>query len=181
MANNATAALQTAANLFADTLTRLTGALAQAATPLIATAGALNTSLAGLSGSLSAAAAPVQKATASIGDSLATAGSSLKSAAGPLLAVANSVGAGLGSMAGRITDLVIPGLGRRASAVGPHVGVADVLATGAFGPGLPQSTPAGPAGGVGLAPVSHLAPTHAARDVLPPSPTCWYYAQNRNR
>ena len=51
MANNATAALQTAANLFADTLTRLTGALAQAATPLIATAGALNTSLLGVGSS----------------------------------------------------------------------------------------------------------------------------------
>jgi hypothetical protein len=32
-----------------------------------------------------------------------------------------------------------------------------VRAAGAFGPGLPQSTPAGPAGGVGLAPVNYQA------------------------
>jgi hypothetical protein len=31
-----------------------------------------------------------------------------------------------------------------------RAGVADPLAAGAFGPGLPPSTPAGPAGGVGL-------------------------------
>src|SRR5262249_8158351 len=44
-----------------------------------------------------------------------------------------------------------------ASAIRADVGVADVLAAGAFGPGLPQSTPAGPAGGVGLAPVNYRA------------------------
>jgi hypothetical protein len=50
-----------------------------------------------------------------------------------------------------------PDLGRGAGAVGADVGVADVLAARAFGPGLPQSTPAGPVGGVGLAPVNHRA------------------------
>src|SRR5215472_2071690 len=45
-------------------------------------------------------------------------------------------------------------LGRCASAVGPDVGVADVLATGAFGPGLPQSTPTRRTSGPGLAPGS---------------------------
>ena len=50
-----------------------------------------------------------------------------------------------------------PDLGGGAGAVGPDVGVADVLAAGAFVPGLPQSTPAGPAGGVGLALVNYLA------------------------
>ena len=49
-----------------------------------------------------------------------------------------------------------PDLGGCAGAVGPDVGVADVLAAGAFGLGLPQSTPAGP-GGVGLAPVNYRA------------------------
>ena len=47
-----------------------------------------------------------------------------------------------------------PHLARGASAVGPDVGVADVLATEAFGPGLPQPALAGPADGVGLAPVN---------------------------
>ena len=50
-----------------------------------------------------------------------------------------------------------PDLGRGAGAVGVDVGVADVLAARAFGPGLPQSTPAGPVGGVGLAPVNSCA------------------------
>src|SRR5262249_45336351 len=50
-----------------------------------------------------------------------------------------------------------PDLGRFAGPVGPDVRVADVLATGAFGPGLPQPAPAGPAGGVGLAPMNRRA------------------------
>jgi hypothetical protein len=50
-----------------------------------------------------------------------------------------------------------PDLGRGAGAVGSDVGVADVLAAGAFGPGLPQSTPAGHTGGSGLAPVTYRA------------------------
>ena len=50
-----------------------------------------------------------------------------------------------------------PDLGGGASAVGLDVSVADVLAAGAFGPGLPESTPAGCADGVGLAPVNHRA------------------------
>ena len=37
------------------------------------------------------------------------------------------------------------------------VRVADLLATGALGPGLPQPAPAGPTGGVGLAPVNYHA------------------------
>ena len=44
-----------------------------------------------------------------------------------------------------------------AGAIRADVGLADVLAAGAFGPGLPQSTAAGPAGGVGLAPVNYRA------------------------
>jgi hypothetical protein len=39
---------------------------------------------------------------------------------------------------------------------------ADVLAAGAFGPGLPQSTPAGRAGGPGHAPVTGFARADAA-------------------
>jgi hypothetical protein len=46
-------------------------------------------------------------------------------------------------------------LGRSAGTVGPDVGVADVLAASAFGPGLPQPTLAGRAGGLGLAPVNY--------------------------
>src|SRR5262249_13172676 len=53
---------------------------------------------------------------------------------------------------GRQPDLV-----RCAGPVGPDVRVADVLATGAFGPGFPQPAPAGPAGGVGLAPMNRRA------------------------
>ena len=48
-----------------------------------------------------------------------------------------------------------PHLGEGAGAISPDVGVADVLAAGAFGLGLPQSTPAGHGGGVGLAPVNY--------------------------
>jgi hypothetical protein len=43
---------------------------------------------------------------------------------------------------------------RRPSASRADAGVADVLAAGAFGPGLPQSTSAGRAGGVSLIPVN---------------------------
>src|SRR6516162_1214001 len=52
----------------------------------------------------------------------------------------------------------------RALAVRPNLPVQDErvqralgAVTGTFGPGLPQSTPAGPAGGVGLAPVNDRA------------------------
>src|SRR5262249_59942769 len=48
-----------------------------------------------------------------------------------------------------------PDVGRGAGAVGADVGVADVLAAGAFGLGLPQPTPAGQAAGPGLAPVNY--------------------------
>jgi hypothetical protein len=54
-------------------------------------------------------------------------------------------------------------LGRCASAGGPDVGVADVLATGAFGPGLPQSTPTRRAGAPSRAPVTHLMRSYVAR------------------
>jgi hypothetical protein len=47
--------------------------------------------------------------------------------------------------------------GRGAGAGGIAVGAADVLAAGTLGRGLPQSTPAERADGVGLAPVTHLA------------------------
>src|SRR5262249_9986927 len=50
-----------------------------------------------------------------------------------------------------------PDLGRRAGAVVADVGVADVLAAGALGPGLPQSTPAGHADDPGPAPVTRRA------------------------
>src|SRR5262249_61153562 len=50
-----------------------------------------------------------------------------------------------------------PHLGRGASTGGADVGVADMLAAGAFGPGLPQSTASRRAGGLGLAPVSRHA------------------------
>jgi hypothetical protein len=43
-------------------------------------------------------------------------------------------------------------LGRGASAIGPDVGVADVLAAGALGAGLPQPTPSWHAGGTGFVP-----------------------------
>jgi hypothetical protein len=42
-----------------------------------------------------------------------------------------------------------------------------VLAAGAFGPGFPQPALAGHTGGAGLAPVTHLASTHATREALP--------------
>jgi hypothetical protein len=54
-----------------------------------------------------------------------------------------------------------PDLGGGAGAVGPDVGVADVQAAGALGPGLPQSTPARHAGAVGFTPL-----THGAKPVL---------------
>jgi hypothetical protein len=48
------------------------------------------------------------------------------------------------------------GRGRRGGgAVGPDVGMADVLAAGAFGPGLPQSTPSRYAGVAALTPLTH--------------------------
>src|SRR5262249_4101770 len=50
-----------------------------------------------------------------------------------------------------------PDLGRSASSGGADVGVADVLATGAAGRGLPQSTASRPAGGPGFAPVTRHA------------------------
>ena len=66
-----------------------------------------------------------------------------------------SAGAGRHELAGRVGDSLRghakeclrkqPDLGRGAGAVGPDVGVADLLAAGAFGPGLPQPNPAGPA------------------------------------
>ena len=78
-----------------------------------------------------------------------------------------SAGAGRHQLAGRVGDPLRrhpaqglgrqPDLGRCAGAVGADVGVADVLAAGAFGPGLPQSTPARHAGGAGLAPVNYRA------------------------
>src|SRR5262249_32040217 len=48
-----------------------------------------------------------------------------------------------------------PDLGWGAGAVGTDVGVADVLAAGAFGPGLPQSPPAGSAAGSAFTTVAH--------------------------
>jgi hypothetical protein len=78
-----------------------------------------------------------------------------------------AAGAGRHQLAGRAGDPLRrhpaqglgrqPDLGGRAGAVGPDVGVADVLATGAVCPGLPQSTPAGPAAGLGVAPVNDRA------------------------
>jgi hypothetical protein len=44
-------------------------------------------------------------------------------------------------------------------------------AAGAFGPGLPEPTPAGHAGDAGLVPVNYRVPTYAARQTLSPSPT----------
>jgi len=46
-----------------------------------------------------------------------------------------------------------PDLGRGASAIRADVGVADVLATGALGPGLPEPTPSRYTNGPGVAPV----------------------------
>src|SRR5262249_2474910 len=51
-----------------------------------------------------------------------------------------------------------PDLGRGAGAVGPDVGMADVLAAGAFGPGLPQSIPTGHAGASSFSAVTHPRP-----------------------
>ena len=51
-----------------------------------------------------------------------------------------------------------------AGASGADVGVANLLATRALGPGFPQSTPAGHANGPGHAPV-----THRAKPVHPPA------------
>src|SRR5262245_33783690 len=42
---------------------------------------------------------------------LTNAGKSLQSSAVPMLAMVNSLGGSLGAMAGRITDMVLPGLG----------------------------------------------------------------------
>jgi hypothetical protein len=56
-----------------------------------------------------------------------------------------------------------PDLGRCAGAVGPDVGVAGLLAAGAFGPGLPEPTPSWLAGGPGLARVTHHAQTPSWR------------------
>jgi hypothetical protein len=56
-----------------------------------------------------------------------------------------------------------PDLGRRTGAIRADVGMENVLATGAFGPGLPQPTPSRRAGDSGLAPVTHQARTHATR------------------
>src|SRR5262249_12007158 len=74
-----------------------------------------------------------------------------------------------------------PDLGRRAGAVGAEVGVADLLAAGAFGPGPPQSTPAGHTGGPGLAPVTHRTQAYAARQTLSLSPSRSYRAQMATR
>jgi transposase len=64
-----------------------------------------------------------------------------------------------------------PDLGRSASAVGPDVGVANVLAAGAVRLGLPQPTPSRRAGAAGLAPVTDRTPAYAARQTLSPPPT----------
>src|SRR5262249_18763777 len=50
-----------------------------------------------------------------------------------------------------------PALGGGAGAVGADVGVADLLAARAFGPGLPQPTPSRQTSGPGLAPVTYRA------------------------
>jgi hypothetical protein len=60
-------------------------------------------------------------------------------------------------------------LGGGAGAGGADVGVTDLLAAGAFGPGLPQPTPSRLAGGPGLAPVTRRARTHAPRRALSPA------------
>src|SRR5262249_41290716 len=69
-----------------------------------------------------------------------------------------------------------PDLGRCAGASRADVGVADVLAAGAFGPGFPQPTTPGHIGGLGLAPVTCLVPTYTTLKTLSPSPPCWCYA-----
>src|SRR5262249_24494165 len=61
------------------------------------------------------------------------------------------VGGGRGEGVGGEADV-----GGCAGAVGPDVGVADVLATGAFGPGLPQSTPSRHAGSAGPASLTRV-------------------------
>ena len=68
-----------------------------------------------------------------------------------------------------------PDVGRCAGASRADVGVADVLAAKAFGPGLPQSTPTGHAGGLGLAPVTHRSQHYAARKMLWLSPSRSYH------
>jgi hypothetical protein len=47
-----------------------------------------------------------------------------------------------------------PDVGRGAGAVDPDVGVADMLAAGALGPGLPESTPSRYAGAAVLTPLT---------------------------
>jgi hypothetical protein len=59
-----------------------------------------------------------------------------------------------------------PHLGRCAGASRAEVGVADLLAAGAFGPGLPQSTPSRHTPGPGLAPVTHRANSRIAKRCL---------------
>src|SRR5262249_38631603 len=49
-----------------------------------------------------------------------------------------------------------PDLGWRAGSVGPDVGVTDLLATGAFGPGLPESPPSRHAGSAGPASLTRV-------------------------
>ena len=85
-----------------------------------------------------------------------------------------SAGAGRHQLAGRVGHPLRrhpaqglgwqPDVGGCAGTVGADVGVADLLAARAFGPGFPQSTPAGHAGGPGLAPV-----THRRKPVDPPA------------
>jgi hypothetical protein len=53
-------------------------------------------------------------------------------------------------------DVFQSDLGWRAGAVGPDVGVADLLATGAFGPGLPESPPSRHAGSAGPASLTRV-------------------------
>src|SRR5262249_27586615 len=74
----------------------------------------------------------------------------------------------------------LPVLGRCASAVGPDVGVAEVLAAGAFGPGLPESTPSLRTSGPALAPVTHRANSSHREKTLVPSPPCRFYTPIKN-
>jgi hypothetical protein len=60
-----------------------------------------------------------------------------------------------------------PDLARRAGAVGPDVGLADVLAARAFCPGLPQSAPSWHTGGADLAPVTLYAKARAVGEWRP--------------
>jgi hypothetical protein len=102
-----------------------------------------------------------------------------------------SAGAGRHQRAGRVSDPLrrhpAQGLGWQpdldgcASAVGADVCVADLLAAGTFGPRLPQSTPAGQAGGPGLAPGTRRARTRADQKTLSPSPLRGYYALVKHR